>query len=484
MTDSRPPYLHAAGAALGAFLLYVWTLAPTTWFWDTSEYIATAHILGIPHPPGNPLFVVIGRVWSLLLAPTGLDVATRINLMAAFTSALATGFFFLVAWRILRGWLEVDGAGRPTASDAAGRWNARLPLIGAWAGALIGATAFTVWNQSNVNEKVYTLSVLGIAAASWLAIRWHDRRDRPGSGWLLVAAVYVMVLGSTNHLMALLPAPAIGLLILSVKPRSLTDPKLLTRGALAVLLALSFNFFLPIRAEQDPVINEGEPVCENLSGAAVAIYSMGRAGCPALAANLIREQYQKPSVFHDPTSDPANPGPRTAGLLAHQLLNYFQYFDWQWARGLSESEVPGNRRLPVSFLFLALGAWGLVVSVRSGRGPGVYMGTLAVTLSVALVFYLNFKYGYSLDALAPEGIDRAAREVRERDYFFIGSFHLWGFLAGMGLVAAWRWAAGGGRSEAGGRHLALASPLLAVAFIPLVFNLAWADRSEDYSARD
>ncbi len=485
MTDSRPPYLHAAGAALGAFLVYVWTLAPTTWFWDTSEYIATAHILGIPHPPGNPLFVVIGRVWSLLLAPTGLEVAARINLLAALTSALATGFFFLVTWRILRGWLEVeDGKRPPSGQGLAAQLTRRMPLVGAWLGALMGATAFTVWNQSNVNEKVYTLSVLGIAAASWLAIRWHDRRDHPGSGWLLVAAVYVMVLGSTNHLMALLPAPAIGLLVLTVKPRTLLDPKILTRSGLAVVLALSFNFFLPIRSAQDPVINEGEPVCESLGGAAVAIYTNGRLGCEALAANLTREQYQKPSVLADPTSDFTNPSPRTAGLLAHQLLNYFQYFDWQWARGLSDSEVPGNRRLPVTLLFLGLGVWGLVVSVRSGRGPGVFMGTLAVTLSVALVFYLNFKYGYSLDALTPEGIDRSMREVRERDYFFIGSFHLWGFLAGMGLVAAWRWAAGGGRPESRPRHLALASPLLAVAFIPLVFNFAWADRSDDYSARD
>jgi hypothetical protein len=127
MTQFRPPYLHAAGASAGALLLYVITLAPTTWFWDTSEYIATAHILGIPHPPGNPLFVAVGKVWSLLLAPTGLDVAVRINLLAAFTSALATGFFFLVTYRLLRGWIrEAEG----------GVWLQRMPLVGAWLGSL------------------------------------------------------------------------------------------------------------------------------------------------------------------------------------------------------------------------------------------------------------------------------------------------------------------------------------------------------------
>ncbi len=477
MTQFRPPYGQAAGASAAAFLLYLVTLAPTTWFWDTSEYIATAHILGIPHPPGNPLFVVVGRVWSLLLAPTGLDVAVRINLLAAVTSSLATGFFFLVAYRILTGWI-----GR-----AEGVWTRRMPYIGAWLGALLGATAFTVWNQSNVNEKVYTLAVLGIAAVSWLALRWYDERDRPGSGLLLVLAVFLMVLGTTNQLMALLPAPALGLMVLLEKPRVLLDRNLLVRSGLAVVLALSFNFFLPIRSEQQPIINEGEPVCETLTGAAVAIYTNGALGCDALAANLTREQYQKPSIFHDPTVSLARPPePRPIGLLVHQYLNYFQYFDWQWARGLSTSELPGNRRLPVTLLFLGLGIWGLVVSWRAGRGPGVYMAVLAITLTLGLVFYLNFKYGYSL---GPAEMDRAMKEVRERDYFFIASFHLWGFLAGMGLVAAWRWTAGGGRSASGtgeppARPLALASPILVIALIPLVFNWAWASRSDDHSARD
>src|SRR5690606_30809329 len=81
--EYAPAYGSAALAALGAWLLYVVTLAPTTAFWDTSEYIATAHIVGIPHPPGNSLFVVVAKVWTLLLAPLGLPIAVRVNLLAA-----------------------------------------------------------------------------------------------------------------------------------------------------------------------------------------------------------------------------------------------------------------------------------------------------------------------------------------------------------------------------------------------------------------
>ena len=175
----RPPYGAAALAGLLVFGLYALTLAPTTAFWDASEYIATAHILGIPHPPGNPLFVVLGRVWILLLEPTGLPVAVRVNLLAAVTSAGAAFFYFLVAERVLRPVLET---------------RARA-LVGAGVSVLLAATAYTVWNQSNVNEKVYTLSVLIIAAVTWLGVRWRDCRHEPGSLRYLLVAGYLAVLG-------------------------------------------------------------------------------------------------------------------------------------------------------------------------------------------------------------------------------------------------------------------------------------------------
>ena len=164
MDSYRPPYLFATAAGLLVFALYVITLAPTTAFWDASEYIATAHILGIPHPPGNPLFVALAKCWSVILGLLGLPVAVRINLFAAATSAGAAGFWFLVAHRVMTPLWSKERS---------------VPLVGAAAATLISATTFTVWNQSNVNEKVYTLSVFVIALATWLAIRWYDQRDQP-----------------------------------------------------------------------------------------------------------------------------------------------------------------------------------------------------------------------------------------------------------------------------------------------------------------
>src|SRR5690242_13255032 len=83
--DYRPSYLAAVITALVILTLYVVTLAPSTAMWDTSEYIAAAYVLGLPHPPGNPLFVILGRVFSIL--PIASSVAVRINILAAICSA-------------------------------------------------------------------------------------------------------------------------------------------------------------------------------------------------------------------------------------------------------------------------------------------------------------------------------------------------------------------------------------------------------------
>ncbi|MSR36210.1 MAG: DUF2723 domain-containing protein [Gemmatimonadetes bacterium] len=452
--DSRPPYdpPYRAAALAGAslFLLYLLTMSPSTAFWDTSEYIATAHIFGIPHPPGNPLFVALARVFDVLLGPLGLSVATRINVFAASTSAASIGFLFLIAHRIV-------------STFTPERWTA---LAGAGAAALLSGTAFTVWNQSTVNEKVYTVSVLVIAAVTWLGLRWYDNRDDPRSLRYALGALYLLVLGSTNHLMSILPAPALGLLVLLAGPAFLLRKEFWIRALPLVLLGLSFNMVLPIRAAQDPVINEGEPTCAGVSEALVSVWTNGKAGCPALSYNLRREQYGKPAVSQ-----------RMAPFGA-QLANYYQYFDWQWSRGASASELPGTARAPFTLVFLALGLAGLYALYRADKTLFVYMGTLIGLLTIGLVFYLNFKHGYSL---APEVQDPNLHEVRERDYFFIGSFAIWGLLAGVGLVWAWTMVAG---SISNPRAALATSPLLLVAIIPLALNWRWASRADDWAARD
>src|SRR6266536_3540772 len=192
----RPPYLMAACVAAGALLLYLLTLAPTTQFWDTSEYIAAAYSLGIPHPPGNPLFVLMAHVWGLIPLVSG--YAERVNLFAALTSAVSAGRWFLVGERWLRSFVPA-------------RWPRRLAAL---AGAIVSATAFTVWNQSVVNEKVYTLSLLSIALILWLIVRWDDQPAGEAHDHHLLLIIYLLALTATNHMMGVLVGPVVMVLLL------------------------------------------------------------------------------------------------------------------------------------------------------------------------------------------------------------------------------------------------------------------------------
>jgi hypothetical protein len=472
LSGYEPPYLAAGVAALAVWILYAVTLAPTTAFWDTSEYIATAHILGIPHPPGNPTFVVLARAWELLLAPFGLSTAVRINLFSAIMTALAHGCWFLVFHRIA----------------AAFTPDHRMRLVGAALAVLVSATAFTVWSQSNVNEKVYTLSLFSIALLTWLAFHWRDNLGQGKDDNLILLMIFVLALAVGNHLMSFLAAPALVVFILLVEPRTLGNWKLYVFGAAVALLGLSIHLYLPLRASLGPIINEADP-----------------STWQALMDSLARRQYDKPSVFSDPT-DPSLP--RGFSLIVAQIGNYFQYFDWQWGRSLGGPDTlfAGVRPL-ITAVFVALGVYGAYEHFRRDRTSWWYVAILFATVSIGLVGYLNFKYGYSYPI--PGGGGMEMREVRERDYFFIVSFSMWGLWAGLGIFALWHQLAdtlagrdrrtdgtdtersdqgrspqGGSTRRRSGKGLAVASPILVLAVLPLLLNWTYADRSSDYSARD
>jgi len=425
----RPPYGWAALTGMLILALYVLTLSPTTAFWDTSEYIAAAKVLGIPHPPGNPLFTVMAHAWGLL--PLAEHYATRINLFAAFTSAAASALWFLVAERWLRTLVPVRG----------------VRLAAAFAGVLVGATAWTVWNQSVVNEKVYTVSLLSIALVTWLVVRWADQPATPARDRYLVLIAYLLALTSTNHMMGVLAISAVGVYVLLTDWRALTRWQVLLAAVVAAAIGISLNYgFLPIRAAQYPAINEGEPTT-----------------WAALQEVLNRAQYGKPSVTA-----------RQADFVS-QVGNYLQYWSWQFAFDWTPV------RAAAAALFSAIGIFGLVQLIRRDRRAGLAALALLGTLTIALIFYLNFKYGYSQHLDQPE----LAREVRERDYFFIGSFQMFGVLVALGLGALMSGVVGFLRDRGSERsRWATATPILAVALIPLLANNQTASRRGETLARD
>jgi hypothetical protein len=457
--DYRPSYLAAAIAAAAVFGLYIFTLAPSTAMWDTSEYIAAAYTLGIPHPPGNPFFVLIGRVFAIL--PIAPNVAMRINVLAAVCSAVTAGFWFLITERVLVSWFPY-------------RWQR---IAGGALATLIGATAFTVWAQSVVNEKVYTVSLVGLAIVSWLIVRWCDEPDKPGADKLLILASFLMGLGYANHMAGLLTLPAMGIAILMRRPRTLLNWKLLIACAGALALGVTPFATQPIRAAHFPAVNEGEPTgCREKIEFGCTFSSKTK---ESFMYNFNRGQYAKPPVTQRQAPFPA------------QIGMWWYYFRWQWLRDHTHQQAGLQGALAAIFLSLGfLGAW---VHYRRDRQSFAFFGPLMVTLTLVLIFYLNFKYGNTQPG--PPDLPDEAREVRDRDYFFLWSFSAWSVWAALGLMYIWESVAallGTDDVTVGNETFALpkrtnwliASPILVLAFIPLFGNYTAASRRGETDTAD
>jgi Protein O-mannosyl-transferase TMEM260-like len=447
--DYRPSYRAALLVSLATLVLYLVTLAPSTAMWDTSEYIAAAYTLGLPHPPGNPLFVIIGRVFSIL--PIASSVAVRINILAAICSAVSAGMWFLITERVLVSWFPR-------------RWQR---ILGGVVAALIGATAFTVWNQSVVNEKVYTVSLVGIAIISWLMIRWSDDPDGRKADRILVLVAYLLGLGYANHMAGMLAAPAVGLAVLIVRPRTIFRWKLLLACVGMLLFGLTPFATQPIRAAYFPAINEGEPTACRTKLEFSCTFSKGT--LDAFSYNFNRGQYGKPELTD------------RQATLGEQLMMYWMYFKWQWVRDV-HGDYPFVQAL-FAAAFLVLGLFGGWVHFQRDRRSFWYFGALMFTMTLVLIYYLNFKMGASQDPNS-----QAPHEVRDRDYFFLWSFSAWGVWAALGLLYVWESIASllGTEAVKVGRETTLVptlkawrltSPVLLVALVPLFANWHWASRA-------
>ena len=206
-TLSRERLIYATIAFGVVFASYLLTLSPTLTFWDAGEFITTAYILGIPHPPGTPLFVLIGHVFGML--PLGLSFAVKMNVMSALVSSVGCFFYFLVVASILG---RVDrGMG----------WNLPSSLVnaGALAAVLVGAWGQSQWSNSTETE-VYSVALATIALVTFLVFYWADHLEE-GKDWnLLLLVVFLMGLSIGNHLMALLAMPAAVVFVVATDPLS------------------------------------------------------------------------------------------------------------------------------------------------------------------------------------------------------------------------------------------------------------------------
>ncbi|MBC6610533.1 DUF2723 domain-containing protein [Hymenobacter sp. BT507] len=203
------------GVGWGVFgvslLVYLLTLEPTASFWDCGEFIACSYKLLVPHPPGAPTFLLLGRLVSLLSFGDVTKVAVLVNGLSAVSSAFTVLFLFwsitLLAKKLVlrRPGLHDDRGLAPTLGQS-------LLIVGAGAvGALSFAFSDSFWFNAEEAE-VYAMSALGTAAVVWLMLKWENRADEADSDKWLVLLAYVIGLSIGVHLLNLLAIPALGFL--------------------------------------------------------------------------------------------------------------------------------------------------------------------------------------------------------------------------------------------------------------------------------
>jgi len=465
---------------LFTFIIYLMTVQRTVSFWDCGEFVACSAILGIPHPPGAPLWVLIGRFFSML--PTASDIGFRINLISVLTSAGAAMFGYFVIVKFVRDWY--------------GEMITQIQRLGAYAAGLFGsllmAFAFSNWNSA-IEAEVYGAAMLLMMIIIWATLCWAERRDQPGAHRWLVLIAYLSVLSIGIHLTTYLIMPFIYLMIILLSKTLRSDWRIWVTGlvllsvvasvslfiyALPVWLLICAVIYLPqrnpawalpfylmaaafigwscqsyiiIRANEKPAINENAP--DNWS---------------KFTDYLERKQYGQGSMIARMFT---RRGAWANQFGRHPHMGFWGYFEKQY----------GITRTAFTFTLFPLGLWGLWELWVRRKEKGIPFFFMVFAATVGMVLYMNFADGTMAGKLLN---DEAYLEVRDRDYFWQPGFILFAMAMGLGFAAVWdtlhRIFEGKGAPKA-------VYGMLVFLFVPLVAlkaNYHENDRSNNYIAWD
>ena len=189
-------------AFLVALVTYTLTVEPTVSFWDAGEYILTSSKLQVGHPPGAPLFQMLGAFFSVFSTDPS-QIGWLMNMMSAVSSAFTILFMFWSITLLLR---HIIGS-TETLSKAQGQ-----AILGS---ALVGSLAFTFTDSfwfNAVETEVYAMATMIMAIMFYLGLRWEQDMDKPrGNKWLILIS-FIVGLSFGVHFMGLLTIPAIGLI--------------------------------------------------------------------------------------------------------------------------------------------------------------------------------------------------------------------------------------------------------------------------------
>ncbi len=446
MTTGKLNAVTAAVVFAVMMIVYLLTVSPTISFWDSSEFVACSYIMGIPHPPGAPLLSLVGRVMMIVpffdFRGTGFEsIAYRINLLAVLTGALTVLLTYLITVKLIT-----------RLSPFTGRMSRDVPVIFSAA-----ITAFLVgfshqfWGNA-VEIETYMPSLFVSLLTVWLVLRWDDARDETSRFRYLILAAYLMGLGIGIHLYVLLMVPTLLFIVITGKPAwfspkrlwlslislfavyilagrfggrgltmtlmvilSIAGPLMIVRylrngisggkrtllGAILCLsiFAVGYSVYptIMVRAGKNPAINQGRP--NTLS---------------RYRDYLDRTQYGQGNMYTG-MFDRAAPFGYQFGFMYIRYL-FEQFPKW----GPSPAVTFANDRLPERpgqpadvrrnvyppVILLLVLVFGLVYHARKDTRLFAALFLYVLVSSLGLVLYLNMENP----------------QVRERGYFFLGSY--------------------------------------------------------------
>jgi len=442
-------YAGAGLALLISFIVFFKTMAPTLSFWDCGEFIASSNILGVPHPPGTPLFVLIGRffiIFGIFSTP-----AMNTNIISVLSSALTVMMAYFIIVKVVENYVKNNDN---ISTD--GVFAQYGIYLGALSGSLIMAFSSTFWFNA-VETEVYGAAMLLMAAVIYLALIWSENQGKPGNDRILVAIAYLMFLSIGIHLTTFLIIPALVLYIALVDNAKLRDwrfwvcwsimfsfalpvyvplqiifPTLMDwqietwiflmlgfvalagyktfaiKGKIdhawnlyfmimvAAIIGFTPHIYIPIRAAQKPAINENNPN-----------------NWERFKSYLERKQYGQESMVTRMFTRRAQ--------LANQFGDYPHMGFWGYFKEQYSSEMLGLLR----YIPFILGLFGMYISLRKSFRNGFLLASIFLISSLGLILYLNFADGTKGDQL----------EVRDRDYFYTPAFIFYAIIIGIGLAS-------------------------------------------------
>ena len=214
-----------------ATVVYALTVEETASFWDCGEFIAVSYKLEVPHPPGAPLFLLLGRMFSFLAGGDVTEVAYWINMVSVLSSGFTILFLFWTITLLGKKILKVK-EGEETMQQT-------LLLMGA---GLVGALSYTFSDSfwfSATEAEVYALSSFFTAIVFWAILKWEHITDESAANRWLILIAYMMGLSIGVHLLNLVTVPALGFIYYFHKHTP-------TRNGILLTLAISFGIILLI----------------------------------------------------------------------------------------------------------------------------------------------------------------------------------------------------------------------------------------------